>query len=166
MLEYRKCVVCGKQSLKLLIRVEESGTPHGQPGHNIVYGYKDIAVCDHCGCGQLESYSHDCWTIEDPWDMYWWYAIDVAGVETIRNRIGKCAAPDVPKCECDFHQILQSQLRYIFSGFPHARSARHAKHYCWLLVDPTADDTSLAIAIDRSKSSQDIAIGGQIVTTP
>ena len=65
---YQKCVVCDSDYLKPLFFVNLRGILHGEPGHNIAYGYKEVDVCESCGCGQLEVYDHDCWSHEDPWN--------------------------------------------------------------------------------------------------
>jgi hypothetical protein len=61
----------------------ERGVPHGEPGHNVVHDARCLSICKACGYGLLESYSHDCWSHDDPWDMWWWWLVDPASVAVI-----------------------------------------------------------------------------------
>ncbi len=153
----RNCVVCGSAKAMPFFFVQQRGVPHGKTGHNVAHDYKVILVCEKCGCGQIEVYSHDCWSHEEPWEMLWWYAFQPAGVEAVKYLMQDCPAPSNPSCECDIHQFMRHQLGQIHSGIPHARSERDAQKYCWLYIGLNKEDNSVYITIDKSKEFGTVA---------
>ena len=52
------CVICGSRQLQPLLDLSVGGVPHGAAGHVFTFGYNSVAVCEACGHGQLEKYSH------------------------------------------------------------------------------------------------------------
>jgi hypothetical protein len=148
----RRCVVCGKAAQAPIFLVESRGIPHGQPGHDVVYDYKLLFECARCLSGQLEVYSHDCWSHEDPWEMYWWYAFPPVAIDSVKHLGQVCSSPVTSSCECSFHQFVRHELRRVHSGIPYARSAEDAKQYCWLRMGLDKHTNSPCITVDKSKA--------------
>lgn len=149
----QRCLVCGHEKLIPLFLIEQEGVPHEKQGHKIAYSYEDILVCGKCNCGQLESHSHDCWSQEESWDMYWWYAFNPAGVEALKYLMNDCPSPTNPNCECGIHQFMRHELKNIHSEIPHEVSTESAKNFYWFLVQLDKKDNSVSITLDKKDSA-------------
>ena len=155
--EYRKCVVCGYGKLDPFFLSDLRGVPHGKPEHHVVYDYDEILGCDKCGCGQVERYSHDCWSNDDPWDMYWWYAFPKEGVDELKVLVKDCPSPANPKCECSLHVNMRKELEWKYSDIPHASAAEEVEKFCWLLLQVDEKEKKVTITLDKSKEFGEVA---------
>jgi hypothetical protein len=141
------CPNCGSGRLTPLMYVQSRGVPHGAEGHKVVYDYKRIALCDDCGCALLEVHSHDCWSLDEPWDMYWWYVFRPADVGLLRQWLGTCPAPLDAGCECGVHQRLRELLKPIFGGIRHAENPARLVAFRWLEIGTGGDAGEWRIAM-------------------
>jgi hypothetical protein len=146
-----QCVVCGGVAAPMCL-VQMRGVPHGQADHKVVYDYKVLFECGSCHGGTLEVHSHDCWSHEEPWEMYWWYAVSPSGVEGLNHLMRGCPSPLGQSCHCGVHQSMRHELSRIHSGIPHATSVTNAKQYCWLFLNLNKNDSSVSVEIDESRS--------------
>jgi len=120
--ERATCTVCDFPALAPLIWIEQSGFPHGDAGHNTTYSRHAMAVCQQCDHAQLSSYSHDCWSSDEDWDMYWWYVLDPPDVAQLRALLKACPKPRDPHCGCSIHVALRSTSERLYGGIQHAVS--------------------------------------------
>jgi len=115
------CLVCQASGPELLIHVRDAGIPHEAAGHNFVYASTILLACQQCGSGILQKYSHDCWNHreDEDWNMYWWYVLDLADMQSIRQLLEVCPAAQDPICSCALHCILRGS-EHIYGGITHA----------------------------------------------
>jgi hypothetical protein len=98
-----QCFYCKATALVPRFLFSLEGLPHGAPGHNVTYAADCLSVCSSCGHGLLEHYSHDCWSYDDPWDMWWWLVVDPASIAVISRWSAACPTPMQPGCRCPAH---------------------------------------------------------------
>jgi hypothetical protein len=105
------CSWCRKMQSRL-VSITKRGVPHGDDGHDIVYGYAHVCWCPQCGSGELMSYSHDCWdkSHEEPWDMWWTWKMPAADIERLRTGLVRCPRPEDHDCGCNAHVALRRTL--------------------------------------------------------
>jgi hypothetical protein len=144
------CQVCGAAQVQPFVAFGGRGVPHGSPGHEYAYGYQEILLCPSCGNGQLEVHSHDCWTHEEPWDMFWWYAIAEDDLQVLlAPKEQYCNIPLAAQCECAWHQAIRQQ----FLGLkPHdlcETDASRADRYYWLQAGFAASGGTPVIDLER-----------------
>lgn len=128
------CVVCGAAGLRPVAALKETGVPHEAEGHNVAYSYRTIVKCEACGHGQLEAFSHDCWDHDDDWDLYWWYALTPATLQTLQQHLHACPAPLDPQCACALHQSLRKSADGIYGGVRGVFSAFGKVAFAWARV--------------------------------
>lgn len=103
-----RCLSCGSDRLLDLIFIHESGTPHSELlKHQYTYGAVRGARCEACRKVMFESHDHDCFQYDEPWNMYWYAALEDASA--LENALQCCPAPSNPRCECALHALLQKQ---------------------------------------------------------
>jgi hypothetical protein len=141
------CLLCGSSRLRLLLNLSIEDVPHGAPGHVFTFGYNLVAVCDACGHGQLEKYSHDCFHYEgdEDWDMYWWYAFTPDDVARLRNRLAQCPDPLNAACACALHQSLRSSSLRLWGGVTHAVNPAGSVTFAWAALEEQADRVLLKL---------------------
>ena len=120
---YPHCLGCGQAQLQPLLWIAETGLPHDLSGHHIIYTCRVIFACPLCCQAQLESYSHDCWSHDEDWDMYWWYLLDPNSTQQLCQLMGACPAPLSPTCPCALHQALRPISERLYGGIRHATSS-------------------------------------------
>ncbi|TWP51771.1 hypothetical protein FKR81_12970 [Lentzea tibetensis] len=96
---------CSGQT-KLLVALRHLYIPHGMEGHNNAFCYTFVAVCTTCGTGRLESFSHDCWSYDDPWDLAWVHVVAPEDVERLRTALRDCPRWEDAQCDCTVHAAL------------------------------------------------------------
>lgn len=144
-----QCIVCGARNLQLLCVLQTQGVPHGEPGHNVSYDRALVSICATCGCGQLEKYSHDCWSIDEDWDMYWWYALPSADTSRLRQWLRACPTPQNGQCDCEIHQQLRTDTRRLAGAVPHASAPEAQARFAWLALDQQGAQLQLRIDPQR-----------------
>ena len=145
------CLICGRQQLQPLINLSEDGIPHNGVGHNFTYSYDVMTVCENCGHGQLESYSHDCyvrWDDEDQ-EMYWWYALTPSDVLRLRDVFDSCPDWLNAACDCSVHHSLRSSKKRLWGGVLHAVSPRQKITFTWLYLE--MDKNQVILKLDKEK---------------
>ncbi len=149
------CIVCGSRDLEELVWIHLRGIAHGDPGHDVVHDYSGIIVCDTCGHGQLEEFSHDCWSPDEDWDMYWWYALDPDDVKQLCGLLDSCPNPLDPKCACAVHESLKQSSERVYGGVKHTRFAQQKTQYCRLSLKVSKGIPSFGI--DRTRTAKKAA---------
>jgi hypothetical protein len=131
------CLICGSQQLQPLLNLAVDGVPHGAPGHVFTFDYDILALCEACGHGQLEKYSHDCFHYEgdEDWDMYWWYALRPADVTRLRALLTDCPDRFDAACECALHQSLRASSLRLWGGAKHALDPAVKTSFAWVRID-------------------------------
>jgi hypothetical protein len=147
------CLICGNRPLQPLLNLSEHGVPHGATGHNFTSGYQIIAVCGACGHGQLESYSHDCYShyADEDWEMYWWYALSPAAVARLHALLTDCTDALNAACQCALHRSLRESSDRLWGGVKHAVAAEGKIDFAWVVVDEQANQITLKV--DQQKGS-------------
>jgi hypothetical protein len=143
------CLICGSKLLQPLCAVSEQGVPHGIAGHNFVCSYSTISGCQDCGHGQLEKFSHDCWSYDEDWDMYWWYGLSPTEVIHLQNRLKKCPAWQQSTCDCAVHQDLRASSERLWGGVKHAVFAWEKTSFAWIRLEETGDKIILQLDEQR-----------------
>ncbi len=146
---YSHCILCAGSSLKTVLCIQEEGLAHKERDHKFGYSYKKMAACLSCGSAQIEIYSHDCYAVEEPWDMYWWYGFEESSAKRLVEIIKECPSPFDPHCECTIHQSIQQQLKYIYGSAPYAKDAADAEYYCSLRLVQKIDADPIVIEKDE-----------------
>jgi hypothetical protein len=151
----RTCVVCGSLNLAPLVWIDLRGVPHSDPGHNVVYDYTGVIVCGACGHAQLEKFSHDCWSMDEDWDMYWWYVLNPDDVKRFRQMLDSCPNSLDPKCTCPVHEGLRHSSERVYGGVRHAYFADEKTQYCWLSLEVSEGIPSLRM--DKARAAEQTA---------
>ena len=150
---YGHCVVCSAERTEPLAGFGARGVPHDQPGHSFVHDYMQLSRCPQCHSGQLEVHSHDCWSHEEPWDMYWWYAIEPSDLETILGMTAStCNTPMFAECDCAWHQAFAQCFKGPFGGVCYASESVLAKRFTWLKI--MVSETGCEAVADSSRETQ------------
>lgn len=104
------CPRCDGRLMKLFA-IEEDGVPHGKSGHKLVFRYTVISRCSGCDHAIVESFDHDCFSmdLDEPGDGWGWGAL--APDQADRLRATACPSPTWPACRCEVHESLQSSRR-------------------------------------------------------
>jgi hypothetical protein len=131
------------------VEIDESGLPPWEEGHQIIYSYRVLLVCNTCGHAQLECHSHDCWSHDEDWDMYWWYVLAPAGVARLRQILATCLAPLDPACGCNVHVALRRCSERLYGGVRHVTSTRLAAGFAWLTLEEREGLPFLAVDESR-----------------
>ncbi|GCE21055.1 hypothetical protein [Dictyobacter kobayashii] len=126
------CLVCQAAELERLMLVTEEGVAPQEFEHNFSYANTLLLVCQQCGSGILQKYSHDpSGNVEDDgWDMYWWYVLDLTDMQTIRQLLETCPTPQDPTCNCALHHLLRTSenvdgsIKHMTTPTSHADFAR------------------------------------------
>ena len=141
------CLICGSSQLRPLLNLSVEDVPHGAPGHVFTFGYNSVSVCEACGHGQLEKYSHECFHYEgdEDWDMYWWYALKPDGVARLRGLLVSCPDPLNAACECALHHSLRASSMRLWGGAKHATDPAGRVKYAWALLDEPPDQIVLKV---------------------
>ena len=113
------CIVCGSTNLKALIWIHVRGVPPGEPAHNTVYDYSGMLVCQACGYSQLEKFSHDCWSHDEDWDMYWWYVLNPNDTKSLDQLLAVCPNTLDAGCMCPMHVSLRHSAERLYAGVQH-----------------------------------------------
>jgi len=146
------CLICGSRQLQPFLNLSETGIPHDAAGHNFTHAYHVIAICEACGHGQLEIYSHDCFHYygDEDWDMYWWYALQPAEVLRLRALLEGC--PDRLNAQCSgaLHRSLRESSERLWGGIKHAINPEGKISFAWLSFIEQPDRPSLQV--DRQQS--------------
>src|SRR5262245_52597511 len=85
------CIECGAR-LAPVLAIEERGTPHGEAGHHYAFSERTLSRCA-AGHGQLESYSHDCWSHDEDRDLYWWFLLSETATAELLALARSCPRP-------------------------------------------------------------------------
>lgn len=118
---YLVCPACEIVGLQPLCLIHQRGVPHGQEHHQTVYDHQILSHCSQCGHGQLESYSHDCWSYDEEWDMYWCYLLPPADVVALQGLLRDgCPTPLNGECPCALHDSLRRSAERIHTGVMHS----------------------------------------------
>jgi hypothetical protein len=135
MFETSRCLVCQAGSPESFAALREQGVPHGEKGHNVMHGYACVSLCRACGHGQVETHSHDCWSHDEPWDMYWWFVLEPAEVARLREVLGPCPARMNPGCACPAHEGLRHSSDRLYGGVRSAESPGEASGFARVRVE-------------------------------
>ncbi len=151
------CVVCGSRDLEAMVWIHLRGVPHDNPGHNVIYDYSGLVVCGACGHGQLETYSHDCWSldVDEEWEMYWWYALNPDDVKRLHQLLDVCPNPLDPNCVCPVHKGLRQSRERIHGGVRSSYFAEAKTRYCWLSLE-VSEDTPI-LRMDKARAAEEAA---------
>ena len=142
-----RCLICGNSRLQPLLNLSFEDIPHGAPGHIFTFGYNIVSVCEACGHGQLEKYSHDCFHYagDEDWDMYWWYVLRPDDVTRLRNLLVRCPAAFNAACECALHQSLRASSMRLWGGVRHAVNPAGKVEFAWVVLDEQPDRVVLMV---------------------
>lgn len=143
------CLICNSTPVQPMLNLTEEGVSHGEAGHNFTYSYRTLAVCEICGCGQLEYLDHDCFSYDEDWDMYWWYALGPSEVQQLCEALAACPAPLDACCMCAIHQALRASSRRLWGGRPHTTSPRQKASFSWLSLREEEQHLQLMIDIQQ-----------------
>lgn len=145
-----QCMVCGVAKVDRFAAFGGQGLPHGSPGHENVYAYQEISRGPSCANGQLEVLSHDCWTHEEPWDMFWWYAIHKDDLQMLLSpKEQYCNLPLSAQCECAWHRAIRQQFLGLKPSVSNATDASGADSYYWLQASFAASGDTPVIDLER-----------------
>jgi hypothetical protein len=142
-----RCLICSSLQLRPLLSLSLENVPHGEPGHVFTFGYNIVAVCEVCGHGQLEKYSHDCFHYEgdEDWDMYWWYALRPDDVARLRDLLARCPDSLNAECECALHQSLRASSMRLWGGVLHAVNPTGKIVFAWVQLEEQPDHAALIV---------------------
>lgn len=149
------CVVCASKQLQPLVWIHVRGIPPSEPEHNIIYDYSGILVCQACGYGQLEKFSHDCWSHDEDWDMYWWFALNPDDTKSLAQLLVACPNPLDARCTCPIHASLRHSDEYLYAGVSHVCFPERQTRFGRLVLDVQAGIPSLSV--DAQKPTAEMA---------
>lgn len=132
---YHVCLSCRCPRLAPLLALGEKGIAPEKPGHNVVYSYVALSMCGDCGHGQLERYSHDCWSHDDDWDMYWWFVLGPDELTKLRELMRACPRPLDVGCACPLHADLRASAAQCWGGVPHVTLHSHAAAFSRVAIE-------------------------------
>ena len=98
-----RCFECKRQGLTTTFVFSSRGTKHGEASHSFVYDYKLLATCPSCSAAHVEIFSHDCFSYDEPWDMYWWAALAPDQAALLAGLLAPCPRKLDPACSCPLH---------------------------------------------------------------
>jgi hypothetical protein len=107
-LSWKKCISCKSDNIKTLMIVHKKGMPHGieYKAHQYTYRHIVVIACLDCDCGQIEIHDHDCWSMDEVWDLDEWYILDCENFNTLKSFVERCADPLSSLCSCKIHNHL------------------------------------------------------------
>lgn len=105
------CCHC-QSRLRPALLVEGRGVPHGRAGHQVVFDYTIVSDCSGCRRLHLENLSHDCWTYQEPWDLYSFYRLGRRSSALLRDLMTSCPRPLGRRCGCPLHRGLRRSLKW------------------------------------------------------
>jgi hypothetical protein len=149
---HARCLICGSSHLQPLLNLSVEDVPHGAPGHVFTFGYNIVTVCETCGHGQLEQYSHDCFHFEgdEDWEMYWWYAFDPHTMSRLRDLLTTCPDPLNAGCSCALHHSLRDSSKRLWGGVKHVVNPAGKISFAWLLLEE--QPSLVALKVDEQNS--------------
>lgn len=133
--QVQECPICGAQEWEPVLGLTRRGVPHGDSGHNVTFTTRGIDLCQACGHAVLESYSHDCWSNDEDWDMYWWYVLTPAELTRLRTLLASCRTPLSPTCECAGHASLSKSSEHLYAGVRSQPFVPRKIPFAWVQVD-------------------------------
>jgi hypothetical protein len=116
-----RCAWCGGFTLAPLCRLERRGVAHGEPGHQFVHDGTALGWCAPCGRVQAEVFSHDCFSVDEPWDLGWTWICSPGDSAAVRARLAACPAPHDPTCGCAAHLRLRAAFAAVGVDQSHDR---------------------------------------------
>jgi hypothetical protein len=137
------CLICGSRSLQPFLNLSETGTSHGAAEHNFTHAYQLIVVCEACGHGQLEKYSHDCFHYygDEDWEMYWWYALNPIDLRRLQVLLAACS--------CALHRSLRDSGERLWGGVTHAIDPAARTEFAWVRLEEQSDQVALKVDQQR-----------------
>ena len=147
----RACLICGNRQLQPFLNLSEVGGPHSAAGHNFTSEYKVIVFCRACGHGQLERYSHDCYSHseDEDWEMYWWYALSPAEVLRLRALLTDCPDALNAECQCVLHRSLRESGERLWGGVKHTIDPAARTEFAWVRLEEQPDQVALKVDQQR-----------------
>ncbi len=145
------CLICGSRQLQPFLNLSETGTSHGAAEHNFTHAYQIIAICEACGHGQLEKYSHDCFHYygDEDWEMYWWYALSPTTMNRLRDLLADCPDPLNTACDCTLHRSLRDSSERLWGGVRHAIDPAGKIAFAWAVLCEQPDRATLQVDPQR-----------------
>lgn len=136
----RGCPWCGGALSRARWMLRVHGQPHGRAAHEFSYARVWLQACDSCGAGVLWSHHHDCFSaeVDEPWEMWWGYALDEKSVKSLKAWLSQCSRPHhATPCGCQAHQALEdASLPYAKTrAVAHALALRERAHVSFALDD-------------------------------
>jgi hypothetical protein len=117
------CLICSSNNIKVVLALKMRGIPHDKKDHKFVYDYNSIFICNDCDRAQLESYSHDCYSYDEDWDMWWWYVLDKLSSNYLRSLLVNCPNPLDYSCNCSLHLSLRESAERLWGGIKHSTTS-------------------------------------------
>jgi hypothetical protein len=102
------CVICGSDKTLLVAVIDEQGVPPGQKGHEIYYFNALLSKCQNCGKGQVKTREHDCFNLDEVWEVYHSYVLDPPSMDRLKELLEDCPNPLSPSCTCPIHNALRA----------------------------------------------------------
>ena len=137
------CLGCGQSSLELALTLSSSGTPHGAPNHQFAQAHHCLVHCRNCHQLQLEVYSHDCYSYDEPPDLYWYYQLRNSDWSVLQIKLSKCSSPTDLVCRCPLHSRVRADVEKIYGGVRGITSPDLPVEAPWLCL--TEDSLSLRL---------------------
>ena len=113
MLIQRNCSICKTQPLNLFFELFKDGIAPDLKGHELVYCHRSIWYCKTCLWGFIESYSHDCFYPDKPWDYAAWFSLEPIDLGILDDYTRSCPDNFDPLCVCPVHLHLQNSFEKI-----------------------------------------------------
>jgi hypothetical protein len=137
------CVGCGAASLELALSVSSSGTPHGTAKHHFAQAHHCLVFCRSCQQLQLEVYSHDCYSYDEPPNLYWFYRLRSADWSLLKSKLSPCCSPATEICPCSRHLRIRTDVEKMYGGVRGITSPDLPVEAPWLCL--TEDSLSLRL---------------------
>ncbi len=118
-----------------MLWVKRSGAPHGDKDHQVSFTTLGMDLCQTCGHGVLESYSHDCWSNDEDWDMYWWYVLTPSELARLQSSLAACPTPLSPACPCPLHASLRESGEQLYGGVRSRPFVSPKVPYAWVRME-------------------------------
>lgn len=143
----KNCLLCNSRKLQPLFALSEEGVLHGEPDHKYAFSYDSFCVCTKCGHGQLERYSHDCFSPyeDEDWNMYWWYVISPPDALRLKVLLANCPDTRNPKCDCSTHRQLRESEKLGWVIQRHAISPEEKAGFAWLTIEERGAHVTLKL---------------------
>ena len=105
------CQICRADVTTVVMVLERSGIPPGEPGHAIAYSHTMMVRCGTCGGGTIEVRDYDSFDYEEVIDQYEWYICDTDSCDRLVSMATACPRSLDPACDCPVHQSLRIAVR-------------------------------------------------------